>query len=74
MSGQTQYRSRAVDPFQHEPFARIPQMFLQGLTPEEYRERLALYQQAYERAWQKVHGPKPFVPPFEFDVEGGLGI
>ena len=55
---------------ENEPFVQCPKVFLQGLTPEEYRAQLQIYQQAYERAvrqvaWRNWHAE---------DLDSGGGI
>lgn len=57
-----------------ENFVRCPEVFVAALSVEQYRERLEIYQRAYAAAMHEVSGPKPFVPPFEFEMEHGLGI
>jgi len=55
-------------------YVHCPEIFLSHLSPEQYREKLQIYQQAYEQARAQVARSKQFKPPFEFDMEFGSGI
>lgn len=37
-----------------EPFAQCPQIFNENLTPDEFRARQQIYQQAWERAVRQI--------------------
>lgn len=56
------------------PYVHCPEIFLSHLSPEQYREKLQIYQEAYEKARAQVARSKQFRPPFEFDMEFGSGI
>jgi hypothetical protein len=56
------------------PYVHCPEIFLAHLSPEQYREKLQIYQDAYEKARAQIARSRQFKPPFEFDMEFGSGI